>query len=108
MGMLELFLRFHEGNGGIPDRPMDRLFDMLSEEQLRCRPHPVVNSIAWIVFHISRAEDTGVNRYVVDLPQVFDGGDWGRRMNIEIRHHGYGMSDREVTALSQHIDLPAL
>jgi hypothetical protein len=107
MGMLELFLQFHQGRG-IPDRPMDRLFDVMSEEQLRCRPHPVVNSIAWIVWHISRAEDGGVNRFVMDLPQVLDEGDWGRRMNMVIRHHGGGMSDAEVTELSQCIDLPAL
>ena len=108
MGMLELFLRFHEGLGGIVARPMDPLFDMMSEEQLRCRPFPVLNSIAWIIWHISRAEDTGVNRYVVDLPQVFDEGDWANRLNIEVRHHGGGMSDPDVTALSQCINLPAL
>jgi hypothetical protein len=57
---------------------------------------------------MARAEDTGVNRYVVDHSQVFDEGAWGERMKITIRHHGGRISDAKVTALGQQIDLPAL
>jgi hypothetical protein len=107
MNAIELFLEFHEGKG-LPADAIDRLFDQMSKAQLRCRPYPVLNSVAWIIWHMARAEDTGVNRFVIDCPQVFDEGNWGERMKITIRHHGGGMADAEVTALSQQIDLPAL
>jgi hypothetical protein len=107
MNAIELFLTFHEGKG-LPDQAIDRLFDQMSEAQLCCRPHSVLNSVAWNIWHMARAEDSGVNRFVVDRPQVFDEGNWGERMNITIRHHGGGMPDTEVTALSQQIALPAL
>lgn len=107
MKVIEFFLEFHKGKG-LPAQAIDRLFDQMSETQIRSRPHPAVNSVAWIIWHMARAEDTGVNRYVVDRPQVFDEGAWGERMKITIRHHGGGMTDAEVTALSQQIDLPAL
>jgi hypothetical protein len=107
MTVIDLFLEFHEGKG-LPAQAIDRLFDQMSEEQMRCRPHPVLNSVAWIIWHMARAEDTGVNRYVVNHPQVFDAGNWGERMKITIRHHGGGMTDSEASALSQQIDLSAL
>lgn len=107
MNVIDIFLEFHKGKG-LPDQAIDRLFDRLSEAQLRCRPHPAVNSVAWVVWHMARAEDTGVNRYVVDRAQVFDEGHWGERMKLTVRYHGGGMTDPEATALSQRIDLPAL
>jgi hypothetical protein len=107
VAIIELFLTFHQGKG-LPDQAIDRLFDQMSGVQMRCRPHPVLNSVAWIIWHMARAEDTGVNRFVVDQRQVFDDGDWGEQMKLTIRHHGGGMADAEVTALSQQIDLPAL
>lgn len=107
MTIIELFLTFHQGKG-LPDQAIDRLFDQMSDAQLRYRPQPVLNSVAWIIWHMARAEDSGVNRFVVDRPQVFDEGNWGECMQIPIRHHGGGMADAEVTALSQRIDLPAL
>lgn len=107
MGLIEIFLTFHQGRG-LPDQAIDRLFDELSPAQLRCRPHPAMNSVAWNVWHMARAEDIAVNRLVVDRPQVFDAGNWGQRTQSGTRHHGSGMSDSEVTALSQQIDLPVL
>ena len=65
MNVIDIFLEFHKGKG-LPNQAIDRLFDRLSEEQLRCRPHPVLNSVAWVVWHIARAEDVGVNRFVTN------------------------------------------
>lgn len=106
MNVIDLFLEFHQNLS--KDRYIERLFDRLSEEQLRTRPYPAINSIAWLLWHMARVEDAGVNRLVVAQPQVFDEGNWGKRMNVPIRHHGTGMTDREVTDLSQRIDIAAL
>lgn len=107
MNVIDIFLEFHKGKG-LPPQAIDRLFDRLSEEQLRCRPHPAVNSVAWVVWHIARAEDVGVNRFVVDGRQVLDEANWQEKLRIANRDHGGGMPDAEVTTLSQQIDLPAL
>jgi hypothetical protein len=107
VGIIELFLNFHEGRC-LPDRAIDRLFDLMSKEQMRCRPQPVLNSVAWNIWHMARAEDIGVNRFVANLPQVFDEDNWGERMRFPARHHGGSMPYEEVTAFNQQIELAAL
>jgi hypothetical protein len=57
---------------------------------------------------MARCEDAGINRLVMERTQILDEGNWGERLQVPIRHHGTGMTDQEVTDLSQHIDLPAL
>jgi hypothetical protein len=46
------------------------------ENLMRQRPHPRVNSIAWILWHLTRVEDAGLNRFVVDRSQILDEGSW--------------------------------
>lgn len=84
------------------------IWTVVSPELMRQRPHPRVNSIAWNMWHITRVEDAGLNRFVVDRPQVFDEGQWMERMNIPWRHHGTDMTFAEVDELDQRIDLSAL
>lgn len=84
------------------------IWEVVPPELLRVRPHPQVNSIAWNLWHLARVEDAGANRFVTDGVQVFDAGDWGRRMNLPWRHNGGEMTFAEVDELSQRIGLPAL
>ncbi len=77
-------------------------------DQMRLRPHPQVNSIAWNLWHIARCEDAGLNRFVVDGTQVLDDGNWLERMGLPWRHHGSGMSLAEVDELDERINLDAL
>jgi hypothetical protein len=44
MGIIEFLLEFHKGKG-LPAQAIDRLFDQMSEAQIR-RPHPALNSVA--------------------------------------------------------------
>ena len=60
------------------------------------------------MWHLTRGEDAGLNRFVVDRPQVLDDGAWMERMNVPWRHHGSGMTFAEVDDLDQRIDLQAL
>ena len=79
----------------------------LTEAQVRGRPHPGANTVAWLVWHMARVEDVGVNRFVADRPQVIEEG-WLTRLGVGRRDVGTGMSDAEVTDLSARIDLGAL
>ena len=86
---------------------LDDLLKPLTEAQVRGRPHPGVNTVAWLVWHAARIEDVGVNRFVVDGAQVLDDG-WLARLGVERRDVGTGMDDAEVDSLSAQIDLVAL
>jgi hypothetical protein len=79
----------------------------LNEAQLRGRPHPGANTVAWLVWHMARVEDVGVNRFVADRPQVIEEG-WLTRLGVARRDVGTGMTDAEVDELSARIDLDAL
>lgn len=81
---------------------------VVPEALLRQRPHPGVNSIAWNLWHLTRVEDAGLNRFVTDGVQVLDEGGWMQSMNLPWRHHGSGMSFAEVDELNRRVDLAAL
>jgi len=98
-----LLLRYGEVHRGL----IDGLLARLSETQLRGRPHPGVNTVAWLLWHAARIEDVGVNRFVAGRPQVLEDG-WLARLGVERRDVGTGMSDAEVDALSARLDLRAL
>lgn len=86
-----------------------REIDALPEAHWRTRPHGL-NSIAWLVWHVARVEDSGLNRLVFDRPQVLDDPDgcWTERMKVPLRHHGTTMTSAEVDDLTARMDLPAL
>src|SRR3989337_1453449 len=84
------------------------IWDRVPHDLMRQRPHPRVNSIAWNLWHMTRVEDAGLNRFVVDRSQVLDQGQWLPRLNIPWRHQGTDMTFTEVDDLSQHIDVHAL
>jgi len=77
-------------------------------DSMRQRPDPRVNSIVWNLWHITRVEDAGLNRFIVDRAQVLDEGQWLPRLNIPWRHQGTDMTFPEVDDLSQRIDVQAL
>lgn len=105
MDAIQLFLQRH---GVIHDFYIEGMWKFVPGELMRQRPHPKVNSIAWILWHMTRAEDAGLNRFIADRPQVLDDGGWMERMNVPLRHNGSGMSLDEVDELSQRIELGAL
>ena len=105
MDAIQLFLQRH---GVIHDYYIEGMWEFVPGELMRQRPHPKVNSIAWILWHMTRGEDAGMNRFITDRSQVLDDGGWMERMNVPLRHNGSGMSLDEVDELSQRIDLGAL
>ena len=75
---------------------------------MRIRPGPAVNSIVWNLWHLTRVEDSALNRFIANRSQVLDDGDWMEKMNIPLRHNGFGMTFQEVDELSDRINLVAL
>ncbi len=105
MAMTRLFLLRYDV---LYDFYLAGIWDTVPPDLMRQRPHPRVNSIAWILWHLTRVEDSGLNRFVMDRSQVLDEGDWMRRMNVPWRHNGGEMTLAGVDELSQMVDLPAL
>src|SRR5579885_1409065 len=79
-----------------------------TDEHIRTSPHPAVNTIAWLFWHIARSEDLAVNRFVADRFQVLDDEEWMPRLGIYRRDIGLGMTDEEVDDLSRRVNLDAL
>ncbi len=84
----------------------DRTFHV-GEPEMRLRPAPGQNSLAWLMWHMARAEDLFVNVIFSGATQLYDDA-WRKRLGIDRLEFGAGMTPEEVAALSDRIDIPAL
>ena len=87
--------------------PAQRIFGELSDEQMRARPGPGLNSPVWLLWHMARTEDVAVNLVVAGGDQVLD-DEWVRRMNVRWRIIGTGMTEDEVADMTAHADVAAV
>lgn len=104
MNAYELWaLRFDSVHVGF----VPELFKGATDGQVRQRPSGV-NSIAWLVWHLTRVQDAALSRFVAERPQVLDEGDWNHAMGLDRRDVGPGMTGADVDALSRAVDTTAL
>ena len=112
MDARDLFLQQHAAVhsaavGGNKMSMADRTFAGLSDAQMRVRPREDLNSLAWLMFHIARAEDVFVNTLLAGRSTVFDDA-WSKRLGITRRDFGFGMTSAEVGDLTLQVDIAAL
>jgi hypothetical protein len=90
--------------GRIPDL-VHGAVDGLSDDDLAWRPDPEANSIAWLVWHLTRIEDDHVAG-VAHTTQVWEGG-WADRfaLPLAVGDHGYGHSPAQVAQVRAGADL---
>jgi hypothetical protein len=50
----------------------------VADDQMRLRPQLGFNSLAWLIRHMTRAAEAGINIVIAERPQVLDEGDWSR------------------------------
>jgi hypothetical protein len=72
MDIRELFLDQHAAMhspavGGNKMSQAERAFAGLTDEQMRVRPREDLNSLAWLMWHIARAEDIIVNQALAGI-----------------------------------------
>lgn len=74
--------------------------DSLTPEQLAFRVDPDANSIAWLVWHLTRVQDDHVSD-VAGTDQVWTSRGWAERFALpfEEKAIGYGHSSSEVAAV---------
>jgi hypothetical protein len=97
---------FHASEDGEPSY-YDRVMGGLSDADMRARPVAGVNSIVWLLWHMARTEDVTVNLVVVNGRQVLDDA-WIRRLGVDCRHIGTGMTDDEVSDATRRFDVAAV
>lgn len=54
----------------------------LTAEELRWRPHPTANHVAFLLFHIFRGQDRYVHRWVGGVEEVWEAGGWAQRLPL--------------------------
>jgi DinB superfamily len=84
-----------------------RVFGELSDDQMRRRPGPGLNSLIWLLWHMARTEDAAVNPVVAGREQVLD-DEWMRRMNVPWRIIGTGMTGDEVAEMTARADIASV
>ena len=85
----------------------ERTFGGLSDEQMRARPREDLNSLAWLMWHIARAEDVFAGVILSGRDQIMDDG-WLARLKTSRRDFGIGMTKPEVAELTAGVDVAAL
>ncbi|MGW4490260.1 mycothiol transferase [Amycolatopsis sp. NPDC004368] len=81
--------------------------DGLTGDRLVARPGPDANSIAWLVWHLTRVQDDHVAE-VAGTEQIWTAQDWHRRFGLPFSPSdtGYAHSSDEVAAVQ--VDDPKL
>jgi uncharacterized damage-inducible protein DinB len=72
----------------------------LDAEALARPPEPGANTIAWLVWHLARVEDSHVAE-LLEADQLWVSGDWAPRFGLEPDpgNTGYGHTPEEVAAV---------
>src|SRR2546423_1619049 len=72
----------------------------LDPDQLTESPAPGSNTIAWLIWHLTRVQDHHVAE-LLGSDQIWDGGDWARRFGLDPdpSNPGYGHSPEEVATV---------
>jgi hypothetical protein len=80
----------------------------LGDDDLAWRPDPGANSIAWLVWHLSRIEDDHVAG-VAGTEQAWVAEGWAERFALPfgVHEHGYGMNADDVGRVRVGADLLA-
>ncbi len=79
---------------------VERAVAGLDVEQLACRVDHDANTIAWLVWHLSRVEDSSIADAASD-DQLWTSGGWSERFALPFddKASGYGQSSQDVGAV---------
>ena len=68
----------------------------LSEEELAWAPRDDCNTIAFLIWHMTRAEDMWINRVILEEPEIYESGDWVSKMGTPEGESGYGYTAKQL------------
>lgn len=79
----------------------------LTDAELHWQATLESNSIAWLVWHMARVEDTWINSSIAGGESVWDSGRWAERTGITYGNSGYGQSADEIREMPE-VDIAVL
>ena len=96
MDIASLLLEFY---GRVPPLAREAV-EGLDLDQLTRPPAPGANTVAWLVWHLSRVQDHHVSEFL-DVEQIWVSGDWAGRFGLDAEpsNTGYGHDPAEVLAV---------
>ncbi len=77
-----------------------RSLDGIEPAQLLVAPPPAINSIGWLIWHLTRVQDHHIGE-ILDAEQIWQGGEWAARFGLEAESQniGYGHTAADVAAV---------
>ena len=87
-----------------PNRWIHQATDGLTDEQLYYQPSSDTNSIAWLIWHLSRWRDK-ISAAVAGEPQVWASEGWAQRFDMDPDRTGLGDTLEQVAAFNLARDL---
>lgn len=90
--LVELFERI--------DGHVESVLDGIDDALLNTPPAPGTNPVGWLVWHLTRVQDSHIAE-LVDDDQIWVTGGWAERFGVAADPHnsGYGHSPEEVAAI---------
>lgn len=89
------------------ENEVDKLFNDLNKNEYAIMPTKKDETIAWVLWHITRIEDLTTNMLIAKENQIFD-QTWQRRLNVFITDTGNALDDDEIMYLSKNINIDEL
>ena len=77
---------------------LTRALDGLTQEEVAWRPAPESNSIAFILWHMTRVEDFFVNRVVQRRDEVYEAEGWREKLGTPAKESGYEYTVEQLKA----------
>jgi len=77
---------------------LNKALDRLTEEEIAWAPGAESNSIAFILWHVARTEDTWVNGVIQGENEIYDAGGWQERLGTPPKESGYSYTKEQLQA----------
>ena len=110
---IQLFLSQHAAvhnaviSGGENWSLHEEVLANLSDDLIKRIPRPGQNSIAWLLWHITRIEDMTINTLSMDQAQVWN-IEWAARLGYPLPDCGASMEEADVANFSTRINIGSL
>ncbi len=79
---------------GESQRYLDQALEGLTPEEMAWVPNDECNSIAFILWHVTRAEDMWINRVILEEDLVYEG--WHKTLGTPADESGYGYTREQL------------
>ncbi|WP_291582427.1 DinB family protein [Clostridium sp. UBA6640] len=86
----------------------DKLWEELDENTFRTSTNKKGRTVAYGVWHSTRIEDITINLLVAGEEQIFNVGNWQKKINSKIIDTGNAMSENEILEFGKNIHMEEL